>query len=105
MTALLIFAITFISSQRLAYLDIDPTSNLTQNLLLLIFYSGSSFVAYHILVRVIGQLIDQRNFFESGHIQFVHSLDQGIVIIRDHFRKIALINVTARQILKLPFAE
>ena len=50
-------------------------------------------------------LISERNLFKSGHLQFLHNLKEGIVILAGHFDQVKLVNLAARQMLKLPFKE
>ena len=44
-------------------------------------------------------LISERDFFKSGHLQFVHSLKEGLIIVNDRLKSIMLINVAAHQML------
>lgn len=41
-------------------------------------------------------LLSERDFFKSGHSQFVHNLKEGLVIVNDRLKSIMLINVAAR---------
>ena len=62
------------------------------------------FMCYHKIIGMIVTLYSERDFFKSGHLQFVHSLKEGLVIVDDQLKSIKLINVAARQMLQLPFA-
>ena len=68
--------------------------NLPRALLSLIF-----FMLYHKVVDVILTLYSERDLFKSGHLQFVHSLKEGLVIVDDQLKSIKLINVAARKML------
>ena len=72
--------------------------NIPRAILALVF-----FILYHKIVDVIVTLYSERDLFKSGHLQFVHSLREGLVIMDDHLKNIKLINVAARQMLQLPF--
>ena len=62
-------------------------------------------VLYHKVVDVILTLLSERDFFKSGHLQFVHNLKEGLVIVDSLLKNTKLMNVAARQMLQLPFAE
>ena len=62
-------------------------------------------VLYHKVVDVILTLICERDFFKSGHLQFVHSLKEGLIIMDNLLKNTRLMNVAARQMLQLPFSE
>lgn len=65
----------------------------------------ASLLLYNKLVDKFMTLHSERDLFKSGHLQFVHSLKEGLVIVHDHQKDIKLINVAARQMLQLPFAD
>ena len=50
-------------------------------------------------IEVIINLLSDRDFFKSGHLQFVHNLKEGLIIMQDRLKTIKLINVAARQML------
>ena len=59
---------------------------------------------YHKLLDVLVTLLGERDLFKSGHLQFVHNLREGLIIMKDgSFKTVKLINVAARQMLQLPF--
>ena len=60
---------------------------------------------YHKVIEAFITLDSERDLFKSGHLQFVHNLKEGLVIMKDSsFNTVKLINVAARQMLQLPFA-
>ena len=51
-------------------------------------------------------LMQQRDNFKSGHVQFVNGFKEGMIIMPSGiFDQILLINKAASQMLHLPFAE
>ena len=64
-----------------------------------------SIVLLHKVIDFIVTLLGERDFFKSGHLQFVHNLKEGLIIADDSLKKIKLINVVARQMLQLPFED
>ena len=50
-------------------------------------------------------MMSERNLFKTGHLQFVHSLREGIVIIDDLIGGIKLINLVACRMLHLPVMD
>ena len=74
--------------------------NLPRALTTLIFM-----VLYHKIIDVILTLICERDFFKSGHLQFVHSLKEGLIMVDNSLKNTKLINIAARQMLQLPFSE
>ena len=46
--------------------------------------------------------MSERDLFKTGHLQFVHSLREGVVIIDDLIGGIKLINLAACHMLHLP---
>ena len=67
-----------------------------------------SFVAtflFHKLMDVLVTLLSERDFFKSGHLQFVHNFKEGLIILDDWLKTIKLINVAACQLLQLPFSD
>lgn len=62
-------------------------------------------LVYHKMVEKLISLDMERDLFKSGHLQFVHNLREGLIIMKDgSFKTVKLINVAARQMLQLPFA-
>lgn len=51
---------------------------------------------YNKTIDVIITLLSERDFFKSGHLQFVHNLKEGVLIVHDRLKSIKLINVAAR---------
>ena len=74
--------------------------NLPRALTTLIFM-----VLYHKIIDVILTLSCERDFFKSGHLQFVHSLKEGLIMVDNSLKNTKLINIAARQMLQLPFSE
>ena len=71
------------------------------------FSLGTLFILllYHKVIDAFITLDSERYLFKSGHLQFVHNLKEGLVIMKDSsFNTVKLINVAARQMLQLPFA-
>ena len=55
------------------------------------------------MIDMYATLVSERDFFKSGHLQFVHNLKEGLIIVDDWLKAIKLINVAARQMLQLPY--
>ena len=54
------------------------------------------------MLDVFVTLLGERDLFKSGHLQFVHNLREGLIIMKDgSFKTEKLINVAARQMLQL----
>ena len=51
---------------------------------------------FHKTIDVIVTLLGERDFFKSGHLDFVHNLKEGLIIVNDRLKSIRLINVAAR---------
>ena len=47
-------------------------------------------------IELIIILLGERDFFKSGHLEFVHNLKEGLIIVHDRYKKIKLMNVAAR---------
>ena len=59
-------------------------------------YPAICFLLFHKTIDVIITLLGERDFFKSGHLQFVHNLKEGLIIVNDRLKSIRLINVAAR---------
>ena len=56
---------------------------------------------YYKMLDVFVTLLGERDLFKSGHLQFVHNLREGLIIMKDgSFKTVKLINVAARQMLQ-----
>ena len=60
---------------------------------------------YHKTMDLLVTLMSERDLFKTGHLQFVHSLREGIVIIDDLIGGIKLINLAACRMLHLPIVD
>lgn len=67
--------------------------------------SFAGLLLYNKTIDLFVRLISQRDFFQSGHLQFVHSLREGLVVVDDVLENNKLFNVAARQMLQLPFQD
>ena len=58
------------------------------------------------LLGTLWVLMQQRDNFQSGHVQFIHNFKEGMIIMPSGvFDQIKLINKAASQMLHLPFVE
>ena len=60
------------------------------------FYAAIFFLLLLKTIDVIVTLLGERDFFKSGHLDFVHNLKEGLIIVNDRLKSIRLINVAAR---------
>ena len=56
-------------------------------------------ILHHKTIDMFANLVSERDFFKSGHLQFVHNLKEGLIIVDDWLKAIKLINVAACQML------
>lgn len=66
------------------------------------FLALTCIIFYHFLVVKLCKLATERDLFKSGHLQFVHNFKEGIVIMRNQFKNVKLINEAAIKLLQLP---
>ena len=59
-------------------------------------YPTIIFLLFFKTIDVIITLLGERDFFKSGHLDFVHNLKEGLIIVNDRLKSIRLINVAAR---------
>lgn len=96
------FFACFMFSQVMAYNEVSAVQIVFMNLPRILM-SVTGVLLYNKTIDVFVKLLSERDYFQSGHLQFVHSLKEGFVVADVMLENIKLFNVAARQMLELPF--
>lgn len=54
-----------------------------------------SILLYYKSIDVFLGIVSERDFFKSGHLEFVHNLKEGLIIVHGRLKSIKLMNVAA----------
>ena len=98
------FTACFTFSQTLTYSDVGVIEAIMTNFPRALI-TLAVLLLHHKTMDLLVTLMSERDLFKTGHLQFVHSLREGIVIIDDLIGGIKLINLAACRMLHLPIVD
>ena len=98
------FSTCFTFSQTLTFNDVGVSEAIMTNFPRALI-TLAVILLHNKIMDVLVTLMSERDLYKTGHLQFVHSLREGIVIIDDLIGGIKLINLAACRMLHLPVID